>query len=206
MDAVSSGRRVSLVAWILSKEAEPQSSPFWDDAQSTHEHVLVDAGRARMAGRNFPRELELHTLMILGNVVMRQGNWSRLLELSAAQVNLSQQIHGRSGVLDDTVSVLFPARPATYHVRVTNLTMDPFCMTLGAACQGEILGTALLRFSVAARHLAQDDSLPERTAEQARAGCDRATRLMANREAAVKCRRDWDEYLGSDRMSEEGLA
>ena len=72
-----------------------------------------------MAGRNFPRELELHTLMILGNVVMRQGNWSRLLELSAAQVNLSQQIHGRSGVLDDTVSVLFP-RPATYHVRVTN--------------------------------------------------------------------------------------
>ena len=121
VDAVSSGRRVSLVAWILSKEADPQSSPFWDDAQSTHEHVLVDAGRARMAGRNFPRELELHTLMILGNVVMRQGNWSRLLELSAAQVNLSQQIHGRSGVLDDTVSVLFPARPATYHVRVTNL-------------------------------------------------------------------------------------
>ena len=85
MDAVSSGRRVSLVAWILSKEAEPQSSPFWDDAQSTHEHVLVDAGRARMAGRNFPRELELHTLMILGNVVMRQGNWSRLLELSAVE-------------------------------------------------------------------------------------------------------------------------
>ena len=78
--------------------------------------------------------------------------------------------------------------------------------------QGELLGTTLLRYGLAARRLAQHEELPRRIAEQARAGCDRASRLMESRMPARKCRDEWDDFLEEIRefpgrfQHDEGLA
>ena len=114
---VTAGQRTSLVAWILSRDPEPASSTFWSGAIEAQEQTLATFARLRHVDEHcvIPLELELSTLMVLGNVMMRRGNWTRLLDLSASQIDLTEEIYGESGALDD----VFPPEQTTYYVRLS---------------------------------------------------------------------------------------